>query len=214
MRFHLHEPWPDFLTYYGTLATGAAWIVPKKYIEQVGDEAFKQRPVGLGPYKFVSQTPGIEIVLEANETYWRKVPHVKRLVFKSVPEPTTRMAMIKKGEVDLAYLLPVSLAEDVQRDPKLKLAFSGAIGIFWLDFLEQWDPKSPWHDKRVRLAATPLIVRNSTRRKRSVPPSSRAVWSPVPLSLLCPSSLIPTIQPRRNSCWLRPAMPTALMPET
>ena len=102
VRFHLHEPWPDFLTYYGTLATGAAWIVPKKYIEQVGDDAFKQRPVGLGPYKFVSQTPGIEIVLEANETYWCKVPHVKRLVFKSVPEPTTRMAMIKKGEVDLA----------------------------------------------------------------------------------------------------------------
>ena len=159
VRFHLHEPWPDFLTYYGTLATGAAWIVPKKYIEQVGDEAFKQRPVGLGPYKFVSQTPGIEIVLEANETYWRKVPHVKRLVFKSVPEPTTRMAMIKKGEVDLAYLLPVSLAEDVKRDPKLKLAFSGAIGIFWLDFLDQWDPKSPWHDKRVRLAANYAINR-------------------------------------------------------
>jgi peptide/nickel transport system substrate-binding protein len=159
VRFQLHEPWPDFLTYYGTLATGAAWIVPKKYIEQVGDEAFKQRPVGLGPYKFVSQTPGIEIVLEANETYWRKVPHVKRLVFKSVPEPTTRMAMIKKGEVDLAYLLPVSLAEDVKRDPKLKLAFSGAIGIFWLDFLDQWDPKSPWHDKRVRLAANYAINR-------------------------------------------------------
>jgi peptide/nickel transport system substrate-binding protein len=161
VRFHLHAPWPDFLTYYGTLATGAAWIVPKKYIEQVGDDAFKLRPVGLGPYKFVSQTPGIEIVMEANETYWRKVPHVKRLVFKSVPEPTTRLAMIKKGEVDLAYLLPVSFAEEVKRDPKLKLAFSGAIGISWLDFLDQWDPKSPWHDKRVRLAANYAIDRRA-----------------------------------------------------
>jgi ABC-type oligopeptide transport system substrate-binding subunit len=89
-----------------TLATGAAWIVPQKYIEQVGDEAFKQRPVGLEPYKFVSQTAGIEIVLEANETYWRKVPHVKRLVFKSVPEPTTRMAMIKKGAETLGASKP------------------------------------------------------------------------------------------------------------
>src|SRR5213595_610637 len=124
VRFHLHAPWPDFLTYYGTLATGAAWIVPKKYIEQVGDDAFKQRPIGLGPYKFVSQTPGIELVLEANESYWRKVPHVKRLVFKSVPDPSTRMAMLKRGEVDLAYLLPVPLAEEAQRDPKLKLVFS------------------------------------------------------------------------------------------
>jgi peptide/nickel transport system substrate-binding protein len=52
VRFHLHQPWPDFLAYYGTLATGAAWIVPKKYLEQVGDDVFKQRPVGLGPYKF------------------------------------------------------------------------------------------------------------------------------------------------------------------
>ena len=53
----------------------------------------------------------------------------------------------------------MSLAEDVKRDPKLKLAFSGAIGIFWLDFLDQWDPKSPWHDKRVRLAANYAINR-------------------------------------------------------
>ncbi len=157
VRFHMHNPWPDFMTYYGTLATGAAWIVPKKYIEQVGDDGFKQRPVGLGPYKFVSQVPGIELVLEANEQYWRKVPHVKRLVFKSVPDPATRMAMLKKGEIDMAYLLPVALAEEAQRDPKLRLAFSGAIGIFWLDFLEQWDPKSPWHDRRVRLAAVHAI---------------------------------------------------------
>src|SRR5499433_2130858 len=179
VRFHPHQPWPDFLAYYGTLATGAAWIVPKKYLEQVGDDAFKQRPVGLGPYKFVSQTPGIEIVLEANETYWRKVPHVKRLVFKSVPEPTTRMAMIKKGEVDLTYLLPVSLAEDVKRDPKLKLAFSGAIGIFYLDFLDQWDPKSPWHDKRVRLAANYAINRQELNEAETLG-ASKLTGSMVP----------------------------------
>jgi peptide/nickel transport system substrate-binding protein len=177
--FHLHAPWPDFLTYYSTLATGAAWIVPKKYIEQVGDDAFKQRPVGLGPYKFVSQTPGIEIIMEANETYWRKVPNVKRLVFKSVPEPTTRMAMIKKGEVDLAYLLPISLAEEVQRDPKLKLAFSGAIGIFWFDFLDQWDPKSPWHDKRVRLAANYALNRQERTESETLG-ASKLTGSMVP----------------------------------
>ena len=42
VRFHLHEPWPDFLTFYATPATGAAWIVPKKYVEKVGDEGFKE----------------------------------------------------------------------------------------------------------------------------------------------------------------------------
>lgn len=56
IRFHLHTPWPDFMAYYGTLATGAAWIVPKKYVEHVGDDGFKKHPIGLGPYKFVSHT--------------------------------------------------------------------------------------------------------------------------------------------------------------
>src|SRR5918912_468261 len=78
VRFVLHTPWPDFLTFYGSLATGASWVVPKKYLEQVGDDGFKQRPVGLGPYRFVSGTPGVELVLEANEQYWRKKPTIKR----------------------------------------------------------------------------------------------------------------------------------------
>src|SRR5258706_9919307 len=80
VRFHLTEPFPDFMAFYGTLATGAGWIVPKKYVESVGDDGFKKRPVGLGPYKFVSHPPGIELVMEAYEGYWRKMPAVKRLV--------------------------------------------------------------------------------------------------------------------------------------
>src|SRR5262245_23322058 len=102
VRFHLHEPWPDFLTFYGTLASAASWIVPKNYVEKVGDDGFKKHPIGLGPYKFVSHTPGIELVMEASEVYWRHAPYVKRLVFKSVPEAATRLAMLKKGEVDIA----------------------------------------------------------------------------------------------------------------
>jgi peptide/nickel transport system substrate-binding protein len=161
VRFHLHEPWPDFMTFYGTFATGAGWIAPKKYMEQVGPDGFKKNPVGLGPYKFVSHTPGVELVMEAYEGYWRKTPAVKRLVYKSVIEATTRMAMLKRGEVDLAYLLDAPQAQDVKRDPTLKLAFSGGIGTFYLDFFDQWDPKSPWHDRRVRLAANHAIDRQA-----------------------------------------------------
>jgi peptide/nickel transport system substrate-binding protein len=161
VRFVLHEPWPDFMTFYGSIVSGAGWIVPKKYVERVGDDGFKRAPVGLGPYRFVSHTPGVELVMEANESYWRKVPSVKRLVFKSVPESTTRLAMLKRGEVDIAYLLDVPQAQEVKRDPNLKLAFSGGIATFYLDFLEQWDPKSPWHDRRVRLAANYAIDRQA-----------------------------------------------------
>jgi peptide/nickel transport system substrate-binding protein len=161
VRFQLHEPWPDFMTFYGSIVSGAGCFVRNKYVEWVGDDGFKKNPVGLGPYKFVSHTPGVELVMEAFEGYWRKMPSVKRLVFKSVPESTTRMAMLKRGEVDIAYLLDVPQAEEVKRDPTLKLAFSGGIAIFFLDFLEQWDPKSPWHDRRVRLAANYALDRRA-----------------------------------------------------
>src|ERR1700704_3742735 len=53
VRFHLHEPFPDFMAYYGTLASGAGWIVPRKYVERVGDEGFKKQPAGLGPSQLV-----------------------------------------------------------------------------------------------------------------------------------------------------------------
>jgi peptide/nickel transport system substrate-binding protein len=161
VRFVLHEAWPDFMTFYGTFASGAGWIVPKHYMEQVGGDEFKRHPVGLGPYKFVSNRPGIELVMEAFEGYWRKVPSVKRLVFKSIPESTTRLAMLKRDEVDVAYLLDGSLAEEVKRDPKLKLAFSGGIGTMYLDFLDMWDPKSPWSKEAVRRAASFAIDRKS-----------------------------------------------------
>ncbi len=128
VRFVLHEPWPDFMIFYGTFVSGAGWVVPKKYVEQVGVEGFKKHPIGLGPYKFVSYTPGVELVMEAYEGYWRKMPSVKRLVYKSVPEATTRLAMLKRGEVDLAYLIDTAMADEVKRDPNLKLAFSGGIG--------------------------------------------------------------------------------------
>src|SRR3989441_11977763 len=93
VRFQLKEPWPDFLVFYATPATGAAWIVPRKYVEKIGDEGFKKTPVGAGPYRFVSFNPGVELVLEAWEQYWRKAPSVKRLVLKTVVDELTRVAI-------------------------------------------------------------------------------------------------------------------------
>jgi peptide/nickel transport system substrate-binding protein len=168
VRFVLHEPWPDFLTFYGTTATGAGWVVPKKYVEKVGDEGFKKAPIGAGPYKFVSMTPGVELTLEAFEGYWRKVPSVKRVVIKSVPDETTRAAALKRGEVDVAYFLNGPIAEEVRRTPGLKLSAVRTNTVFFLDFVDQWDPKSPWHDQRVRLAASLAIDRKAINEAESL----------------------------------------------
>src|SRR5262245_3449558 len=153
VRFVLHSPWPDFLVFYATPATGAAWVVPKKYIEKVGEDGFRRQPVGLGPYRFVSAKPGIELVVEANEQYWRKKPTIKRIVFKGVPDRTTRLAMLKTGEADIGYLMVGLEAATIKADPKLRLAKVIAPAAWWIEFPEQWNPKSPWSDRRVRLAA-------------------------------------------------------------
>jgi peptide/nickel transport system substrate-binding protein len=169
VRFHLKEPWPDFMTFYGTSATGAGWIVPKAYVEKVGDDGFKRAPIGAGPYKFVSFNPGVELVMEAWDGYWRKTPNIKRLVYRSLAEETTRAAALKKGEVDIAYLLTGPVAEDVQRTAGFKLvAPRESQGTFWLDLPDQWDPKSPWHDKRVRQAASLAIDRNALNKAETL----------------------------------------------
>src|SRR5207244_6882973 len=188
VRFRLKTPWPEFMTFYGTPATGAAWIVPRKYVEKVGDDGFKKAPVGAGPYRFVSFTPGVELVMEAFDQFWRKPPSVKRLVFKSVPEESTRLAMLKRGEADIVYSIRGALAEELQRTPGLTLKPTIIHGAQWLNFVDQWDPKSPWADKRVRMAANYAIDRKAINQAETlgfsritasiVPHSFEFAWQP------------------------------------
>jgi peptide/nickel transport system substrate-binding protein len=156
VRFNLKAPWPDFITFYSS-ATGAGWVVPKKYLEKVGDDGFKKAPIGAGPYKFVSFNPGVELILEAHEQYWRKTPAVKRLVMRVIPDESTRLAALKRSEIDIALSIRAELAEEIQHTHDLTLRPTVGSAPYWLYFPEQWDPKSPWHDQRVRHAATLAI---------------------------------------------------------
>src|SRR5437899_4973214 len=140
VRFRLKRPWPDFMTFYAN-ATGASWIVAKKYIEKVGDEGFKKAPIGAGPYRFVSFTPGVELVMEAFDQYWRKAPHVKRLVLRAIPDDSTRLAALKRGEVDLAYQIRGPLGEEVRRSPGLALKRAAIQRTHWVTFVHQRNAK-------------------------------------------------------------------------
>jgi peptide/nickel transport system substrate-binding protein len=168
IRFRLKQPWPDFISFYGTPATGAGWIVPRKYVEKVGEDGFKKAPIGAGPYRFVSFTPGVELVLEAFDGYWRKPPSVKRLVFKAIPDIATRLAMLKRGEADIAYSVSGEIGEEVRRTPGLTLQPTPFVSTHWLVFLDQWDPASPWHDRRVRLAAEHAVDRQAINRAETL----------------------------------------------
>jgi peptide/nickel transport system substrate-binding protein len=191
VRFHLKEPWPDFMSIYGTTASAAGWIVPKKYLEQVGDDGFKKAPIGAGPFRVVSFKPGVELVVEAFDGYWRKAPSVKRIVFRSLPDETTRAAALKRGEVDAILQLSGPVAEEIGRTPNLRVAAPRPNGVFWLDFPEQWDPKSPWHDKRVRQAASLSVDRRALNQAETLG-LSRPTGSIIPRSFEFALPLDPT----------------------
>ncbi len=159
VRFHLNAPWPDFMTFFGTTASGAGIVLPKKYLTENGDDGFRKHPIGAGPYRFVSTKPGIEVVLEAFPDYWRRVPNVKTLVMRSVAEATTRALMVQTGEADIAYALDGPDAEGLQKHG-IQIVPTKHASIFWIEFARQWDPKSPWHDIRLRQAVNYALDRS------------------------------------------------------
>jgi peptide/nickel transport system substrate-binding protein len=161
VRIHLKEPWPDFMTFYGTSATGAAWVVPKRYVERVGEDGFKKAPVGAGPYRFVSSNPGVDLVLEAFDGYWRKTPAVKRLVMRSMPDETTRAAALKAGDVDIVYLLSGPTATEIKRTPGLRLAAARPPGVIFVDL-----PDSGIRSRRGTIGGCvlPRATRSTARR--------------------------------------------------
>lgn len=153
VRIKLKQPWPDFLTFYAG-ATGAGWIVPRKYLASVGDDGFRKAPVGAGPYKLTSFVPGVEVVLEAFDQYWRGAPPVRQILLKVIPDEATRLAGLKRGELDIAYSIRGELAKELQHTPGLSLKPVAIQGTFCIYFADQFDPKSPWFDARVRKAAS------------------------------------------------------------
>ncbi len=89
------------------VASWASWIVPKNYIEaNGGDEAFGQAAIGTGPYKIVDFTPDDELVLAVNEAYWEELPPVQRLIFRVIPEASTRVTALLNGEVQIITNIP------------------------------------------------------------------------------------------------------------
>src|SRR5262252_2126462 len=97
VRFVFKEPFLDFAILFGTANVAApGWVVPEKYYKQVGPDAFKQKPVGAGPYRLVRHEPGVRLEMEAFDGYYRPV-NVKQLVMISVPEAATRVAMAERA---------------------------------------------------------------------------------------------------------------------
>ncbi|MFY0406771.1 ABC transporter substrate-binding protein [Solicola sp. PLA-1-18] len=109
-------PSPTLLSYLTTLS-----VVPRAYVERVGDERFNEAPVGSGPYALAGATNGSEVRLEPNPYWWGPEPDVRTAVFRSVPNIASRVADLQAGKADLITALTPDAAGEVERDPRLQV---------------------------------------------------------------------------------------------
>lgn len=138
-------------------------LMPKNYIETVGEEEFRKKPIGSGPWKFVANVPGDRVEYEAvGYDHWRGKPHYKNLEILLVPEESTRVAMLQTGEAGIASISPEAIAEARAADLKVVSVPATTQGIYQfygLHLPEHAD--SPLQDVRVREALSLAIDRQA-----------------------------------------------------
>lgn len=116
-------------------------IVPKDYVEEVGSRGLSEHPVGAGPFKFVEGSLDGQIVLERFDGYYGGSPElppvgpakVRRVVFRMMPEPATRIAALKSGEVHIVQEVPPDMVADLERDPNVQVKVTQGTRLYMIE---------------------------------------------------------------------------------
>jgi peptide/nickel transport system substrate-binding protein len=124
-------------------------MLPPRYTAEKGNQGAALRPVGTGPFRFVELVKDDHLIVEAFDRHWRGAPRIRRIVFKPIPEPFTRAAALRNGEVDLVTTLPPNLARELDRVPGIKVHRTPST---WIIYLGLNALKKPLSDVRVRQA--------------------------------------------------------------
>jgi peptide/nickel transport system substrate-binding protein len=157
------------------LFASVAFIQSKKHVEASGEQGAERNPVATGPWKFVEHIRGDRIAYEAVENHWRVTPQWKRLVFLKVPEPATRMAMLRAGSVDVIEVG----GEYVDELKKVGVRTVVMPNVSWVYIIlgGQWptkatyDPKVPWAQpdteraRKVRLALNHAVDKQAIMQR-------------------------------------------------
>jgi len=158
VRVHTVKPWPTFIPSMNH--PQAAMYPPKAYADK-DTQYISKNPIGTGPYKYVRWSKDEEIVLEANENYYRGAPKIKTVVFRPIPDDAVRVAALQNGEIDVAVNIPPHLANIIANHPKLYLSTAPSVRTIQLMFsTHQFDTQNklvgpypgPAGDKRIRQA--------------------------------------------------------------
>src|SRR5947207_2610194 len=124
-------------------------MLSPKHTNAVGKEAIATRPNGTGPFKLVSWTKNEQMVLEANESYWRGAPKVKKIIVRPILEDAARIAALQAGEVDLITPIPYARIAELKRNDKLVIKTVAAPRIFHVTIDVR---KPPFDNVKVRQA--------------------------------------------------------------
>ena len=153
------EPTLIIPTYLSRSLSTEGMVLPKKYIEANGDDVFARKPVGTGPFKFVEQVVGSHIKLTAVDNHWRLgTPKYKNVTFRLVPEETTRIALLRRGEVDVADVSRERVTElEKEKFPVYFRKDEAVLHMWWVLGPDGRTP--PTSDKRVREALNLAIDR-------------------------------------------------------
>ncbi|MBI2886235.1 MAG: hypothetical protein HYY02_03395 [Chloroflexi bacterium] len=170
VRYNLEFPDPGFVR--ALASSYQHHLIPKKYYDSIGgEEAFEKAPVGAGPYKVVDRKIKESWTLERYEGYWGDKPQVRKATFKVVPEPSTRAAALKVGEIDFSANFPPSFMEDLEKTGGFKLLKNPASNTISIRInkLRETDATTgrpnPFLDKRVRQAMSYSIDRDAIIKK-------------------------------------------------
>jgi peptide/nickel transport system substrate-binding protein len=149
VRITTKTPYPVLLAQLVKLS-----IVPKAYVEKVGDQNFNTQPMGSGPYKLQTWQKGVQAVLQANTGYWGGKPPFETVIFRAVPDTSTRIADLKTGRADIARAIPPDQAIEMKKDPNLQVltVLTERIGYLYLNA-----QAGPTKDVRVRKAISMAI---------------------------------------------------------
>ena len=144
------KPKASFLAMFGPILAGTTMMIyPKAYFEKVGKNGFRRKPIGSGPYKLVRREAGSYMEFEAFDDYFLGPPGVKKILFRLVPEETTRIAMLKRGEVDIAEVS----RENTVSVKKAGFKIFGKAGGDMIHLLPHvWPGDKTFQDERVRKA--------------------------------------------------------------
>ncbi len=151
VRLTTSSPYPALLAQLVKLS-----IVPRAYVQKVGNEKFNVEPLGSGPYKFVSWQKGVRVTLTANEGYWRGRPPFKTVTFQMVPDTATRIANLKTGRADIIRQLNPDDAASLKGESRLQILAipTERTGYLFVNALA-----GPTKDVRVRRAIAHAINR-------------------------------------------------------